>query len=173
MSSEFRQEKALTGAKRRVLQLLALYAPGADTTRVRLHRLRGVKIGEGTFIGTDTLIEMAHPQLVAIGNGVDIGARVTIIAHQQGEKVGTEPTVRIEDDVFVGPGSLILPHVTIGAGAVVSAGSVVTTSVPPLRMVRGNPATVVATCGVPLGRSTPLREFYAKLRPLRKARATA
>jgi acetyltransferase-like isoleucine patch superfamily enzyme len=164
-----RQERILTGARRRVLALLALYAPGADSIRVRLHRWRGVRIGKGVFIGTDTLIETAHPQLVAIGDGVDLGARVTIIAHQQGEPVPAEPTVRIEDDAFVGPGSLILPHVTVGYGAVVSAGSVVTTSVPPLTMVRGNPAKPAARCGVPLGRSTPLRDFYAKLRPLTRS----
>ncbi len=163
-----RREPMLLGARRRVLQLLALYGPGADSLRVRLHRWRGVRIGEDVFIGTDTLIETAHPQLVSIGNGVDLGARVTIVAHQQGEPVPDAPTVRIEDDVFVGPGSLILPHVTIGRGAVVSAGSVVTTSVPAMTMVRGNPATPVAQCGVALGRSTPLREFYGKLRPVRR-----
>jgi acetyltransferase-like isoleucine patch superfamily enzyme len=163
-----RRERTLTGARRRVLQLVALYAPGADSVRVRLHRWRGVRIGEQVFIGTDTLIETAHPQLVAIGSGVDIGARVTIIAHQQGESVPPTPTVTIEDDVFVGPGSLILPHVTIGRGAVVSAGSVVTKSVPALTMVGGNPAAPVARCGVALGRATALSDFYAKLRPVRR-----
>ena len=39
--------------------------------------------------------------------------------------------------------SLILPGVRIGAGAIVSAGSVVTADVPPDTLVAGNPATVV------------------------------
>ena len=72
----------------------------------------------------------------------------------------------IGDDVFIGPGSILLPHVTIGDGAVVTAGSVVTTSVPPLTMVRGNPAQVVATFKRPLGRTVPLREFYRGLKPV-------
>jgi acetyltransferase-like isoleucine patch superfamily enzyme len=163
-----RNERAGRGALRRILQLLALYGPGADTLRVRLHRWRGVAIGDGTFIGTDVLIETAHPQLVRIGRGVDIGARTTIIAHQQGEPVTAEPTVRIGDDVFIGPSSTLLPHVTIGDGAVVVAGSVVTKSVPPLTMVQGNPAGPVARCRVPLGRSTPMREFYRGLTPLKR-----
>jgi acetyltransferase-like isoleucine patch superfamily enzyme len=163
-----RNERAGRGALRRILQLLALYGPGADTLRVRLHRWRGVAIGDGTFIGTDVLIETAHPQLVRIGRGVDIGARTTIIAHQQGEAVTAEPTVRIGDDVFIGPCSTLLPHVTIGDGAVVVAGSVVTKSVPPLTMVQGNPAGPVARCRVPLGRSTPMREFYRGLTPLKR-----
>jgi acetyltransferase-like isoleucine patch superfamily enzyme len=163
-----RNERLGRGALRRVLQLLALYGPGADTLRVRLHRWRGVTIGDGTFIGTDVLIETAQPQLVSIGRGVDIGARTTIIAHQQGEAVTDEPTVRIGDDVFIGPTSTLLPHVTIGDGAVIVAGSVVTKSVPPLTMVQGNPAAPVARCRVPLGRRTPMREFYRGLTPLKR-----
>jgi acetyltransferase-like isoleucine patch superfamily enzyme len=161
-----RREPALKGARNRVLQLIALYGPGAETLRVRLHRMRGVQIGEEVFIGTDVILETAHPDMVSIGNGVDIGTRTLVIAHQQGEGKRSGVTVRIEDDVFIGPGAMILPNVTIGRGAVVQAGSVVTKSVPPLTMVRGNPAEVVARCGIALGRKTPLREFYARLQPL-------
>jgi heptaprenylglycerol acetyltransferase len=164
-----RYESTLAGAKRRLLAILALYGPGAETTRVRLHRMRGVKIGSGCFIGTDVIIETAFPHLVEIGDRVDLGMRTTIVAHQQGEVADEgKPSVKIEDDVFVGPGAILLPHVTVGHGAVVNAGAVVTTSVPPLTMVRGNPAEVVARCGVPLGRSTPMREFYRQLRPIRR-----
>jgi heptaprenylglycerol acetyltransferase len=161
-----RREPLLGGARKRALALLALYGPGAHTLRVRLHRLRGVTIGEGVFIGTDVLIETSHPEMVSIGNGVDIGARTMIVAHQQGETQRDGISVRIEDDAFIGPGAILLPHVTIGRGAVVNAGSVVTKSVPPLTMVRGNPAEPVARCGVALGRSTPLRDFYRQLQPL-------
>ena len=119
------------------------------------------------------LIETAHPQLVRVGRGVDIGARTTIIAHQQGEAVTDEPTVKIGDDVFIGPTSTLLPHVTIGDGAVVVAGSVVTKSVPPLTMVQGNPAAPVARCRLPLGRSTPMREFYRGLTPIKRRPAEA
>lgn len=164
-----RYESTLAGARRRLLAILALYGPGAETTRVRLHRARGVRIGEGCFIGTDVIIETAFPHLVEIGDRVDLGMRTTIVAHQQGEIADEgKPSVKIGDDVFVGPGSLLLPHVTVGDGAVVNAGSVVTTSVPPLTMVRGNPAEPVARCGVPLGRSTPMREFYRQLRPIKR-----
>ncbi len=161
-----RNERLIPGARKRFLQVLALHAPGADTTRVRLHRMRGVQVGEGVFIGTDVLLETSHPEMIRIGNGVDIGARTMVVAHQQGEEQREGVTVEIEDDVFIGPGTIILPHVKIGRGAVVHAGSVVTKAVPPLTMVRGNPAEPVARCGVPLGRSTPLRQFYRQLQPL-------
>ena len=43
-------EQLFPGIWRRGLQALARYAPGGSTLRVRLHRMRGASIGEGTFI---------------------------------------------------------------------------------------------------------------------------
>lgn len=165
-------KSSLRAFKVRALQSIARSAPGATTTRVRLHRARGVTIGTGVFIGTDALIETSRPELISIGNGVAIGIRATLIAHFRASTradQGVEPTaisIRIEDDAFIGPGVIILPNVTIGHGAVVSAGSVITRSVPALTLVQGNPAKPVARCGVPLGMRTPLKEFYRQLRPL-------
>ena len=153
--------------------MTALYAPGATSLRVWLHRRRGVQIGEETFISTDVLLETSRPELISIGRGVVIGIRAVIIAHFRGsttaERDREEPgiSVRIEDEAFVGPGVIVLPGVTIGYGAVVAAGSVVTSSVEALTLVQGNPARPVAKCGIPLGTATPLDEFYRELRPLR------
>ncbi len=158
----------MSGAKNRLLQLLALYAPGATTLRPRLHRWRGVSIGRDVFISTDVILETAYPGLVSIGDEVVIGIRSVIIGHFRLEEDEPlqGPSVRIENQVFVGPGVFVLPNVTIGHGAVVNAGSVVTRSVPPLTMVQGNPAVPVARCGIPLGARTPLKEFYRVLRPI-------
>ena len=51
----------------------------------------------------------------------------------------------IEDWAYIGSQSLIMPGVTIGEGALVAAGSVVTKSVPPRTVVGGNPAKVLCT----------------------------
>jgi acetyltransferase-like isoleucine patch superfamily enzyme len=164
-----------TGIRNRLLQIVALYAPGGDSTRVMLHRLRGVQIGKQTWIGFDTLIEPSYPHRVVIGDRVAIGIRVLILAHfahhgrNRETSAGTldeRVSVRIEEDVFIGPGAVIMPNVTIGAGAVVTAGSVVTRSVPPLTMVQGNPAKPIARCGIPLGLDTPVKEFYRRLTPI-------
>lgn len=159
------KDRPLSGLRNRIFQAVALVAPGAESLRPLLHRWRGVKVGTGTFIGMSTIIETSYPQLVSIGKDVDVGMRVTIIAHQLGES--DRNGVRIEDQAFIGPGSMILPNVTVGAGAVINAGSVVTRSVPPLTMVQGNPAKAVARCSRPLTRDVPLREFYKGLRPIR------
>jgi acetyltransferase-like isoleucine patch superfamily enzyme len=163
----------LSGIRSRLLQVLALYAPGGNSVRVTLHRLRGVKIGEGTWIGFDTLIEPMFPHRVSIGDRVSIGMRVLILAHAHQEpkhdRGNDRTSVRIEDDVFIGPGAIIVPNVTLGAGSVVAAGSVVTRSVAPLTMVQGNPAKPVARCGIPLGHDTPVKEFFRRLTPIEAA----
>lgn len=53
--------------------------------------------------------------------------------------------VKIEDWCYIGSESLIMPGVTIGEGALVAAGSVVTKSVPSYTVVGGNPARVLCT----------------------------
>jgi acyl-CoA synthetase (AMP-forming)/AMP-acid ligase II/acetyltransferase-like isoleucine patch superfamily enzyme/acyl carrier protein len=164
------RDTTLVGLKNRLLQVLALYAPGYKSTRVWLHRRRGVAIGRNVSIGLSVLIETAYPSLVSIGDNVSIGMRSIIIAHfrdftTQARAAG-RPTVRIEDDVYIGPGVIVLPNVTIGRGAVVSAGSVVSSTVPARTLVRGNPARPIARCGVSLGGGVSYEEFLRHLTPL-------
>jgi maltose O-acetyltransferase len=51
--------------------------------------------------------------------------------------------VRIGDDVWIAHGAIVEPGVTIGRGAVIAAGSVVTCNVPDGTMAVGNPARVI------------------------------
>jgi acetyltransferase-like isoleucine patch superfamily enzyme len=142
--------------------VLARIAPGATTLRVRLNRWRGVNIGKDVWIGYDAIIETSFPHLVTIRDRAAIGIRATIIAHNR-EQQG----VVIEEDATLGPGVIVLPAVTIGRGAMVTAGSVVTKSVPAMTMVRGNPAEPVATVEVPFGLEVSVKQFAKGLRPLR------
>ncbi len=107
------------------------------------------------------MLENARPDLITIADGAFIGMRVTIIAHFK-EFRG----VRIERDAFIGPGAIILPKVTIGAGAVIMAGTVVSRSVPPFTVVHGNPAVLIATCEMPLGPDITLKAFSRGIKPL-------
>jgi len=154
-------EPVFRGLINRALQLLARITPGGQT-RVLLHRARGVHIGEDVFISQDVILETAFPNLITIEDRACLGTRVIVIAHMREQSKG----VKIESDVFVGPGAIILPDVTIGHGAVVTAGSVVTRSVPPMTMVQGNPAVPAARCGIPLSPDTTIKEFSRRLKPL-------
>lgn len=63
--------------------------------------------------------------------------------HQKQHWDKTRTGIIIEDDVWIGANSVILPGVTIKKGAVVGAGSVVTKDVPSYAVVCGNPARVI------------------------------
>ena len=143
---------------------MARILPGARSLRVSIHRLRGVSIGKNVWIGYDVILDTSRPHLITIEDGAALSMRAMVIAHFR-ETQG----VKIERDAFVGPGAIILPNVTIGHGAVVTAGSVVSQSVPPMTVVQGNPAVPIATCGIPLApEGTALKEFSRRLKPLPK-----
>ena len=89
---------------------------------------------------------------ITIGDDVMLGPNVTIVT-------GTHPVsprlraaqaqynkpVRIENRVWIGAGSIILPGVTVGAGSVIGAGSVVTKSIPAGVVAVGAPCRVMRT----------------------------
>jgi len=154
-------EGSIRGLKNRILQMLARISPGATTLRVRLNRWRGVHIGKDVWIGYDAIIETSHPDLVTICDRAAIGIRAMIIAHNREQR-----GVVIEEDATLGPGVIVLPAVTIGRGAMVAAGSVVTRSVPPMTMVQGNPAQPIATVEVPFGMNISVKQFAKGLRSL-------
>lgn len=156
------KEKLLRGSLNRILQLCAMFSPGAETLRVLLHRARGVSIGKNVWISFNVVLETSYPYLITIEDGCFIGVGVIVIAHFKDSRCG----VRIGENAFIGPGAIILPDVEIGNGSVVTAGSVVTNSVPAMTVVQGNPAVPVAKCGVPLRPDTPPKEFSRHLRPV-------
>lgn len=85
---------------------------------------------------------------IEIGNDVFIGPKVNLITinhdvnpDKRSATYGRK--IVIEDKVWIGINSTILPGVRIGYGAIVGAGSVVTKNVEPMTIVAGNPARVI------------------------------
>jgi len=159
-----RSENLFRAILNRILQVIARVAP--DVIRVKCHKIRGVNIGKNVSIGYDAIIETSYPYLVKIEDNVNIGMRTTIIGHFRGMNVMDKPTVILEKNAFVGPGVIILPNVTIGRGAVIAAGSVVNSTIPELSFALGNPAKVIARCGVPLTGRITYKEFLSQLKPI-------
>jgi acetyltransferase-like isoleucine patch superfamily enzyme len=112
---------------------------------------RNLSVGEAVTIGKSVMLVCGGG--VAIGDRVMIGHGAKIISggHQIPESrespmrwSGPElAAVRIERDVWVGAGAIILPGVTVGRGAVVAAGAVVSDHVPEYAIVGGVPARLI------------------------------
>lgn len=157
--------------KTRTLQHFARFMPGATSFRVWCHKNRGVRMGANVWLGYDLILETEYPERISMGNNVEINMRTTMIAHFHGIPIQSKGpgeehiSIKLEDDVFIGPGVIILPNVVIGRGAAVAAGSVVTKNIPPMTLVQGNPAVPVAKCGIPLAGPGNYKEFLKKLRP--------
>ena len=105
-------------------------------------------IGWGSRVNSPFYAELNAP--ILIGNRVSIGHNVVFITtdHEIGgaaERAGpSRPAgITIEDGAWIGACVTILPGVTVGHGSVVAAGSLVTQSVPPNKLVGGVPARTV------------------------------
>lgn len=109
---------------------------------------RNISIGDNVFINFNmTILDEAE---VTIGNNVFIGPNVSVytpchplVADERNTGVEWAEPVTIGNDVWIGGNTVILPGVTIGDGAVVGAGSVVSRDVPEASLVVGCPAHVV------------------------------
>lgn len=109
---------------------------------------RNIRLGDNVFINFNmTILDEAE---VTIGNNVFIGPNVSIYtpchpldADERNTGVEWAEPVTIGNDVWIGGNTVILPGVTIGDGAVVGAGSVVSRDVPGASLVVGCPAHVV------------------------------
>lgn len=105
-----------------------------------------VVIGKGCFI--QQCCTFFGRGGITVGNDVFIGPKVNLITinhdpNPENRSATYGRPIVIEDKVWIGIGSTILPGVKIGYGAIVGAGSVVTKDVPAMTVVAGNPARIV------------------------------
>ncbi|BCS31458.1 hypothetical protein TBR22_A06590 [Luteitalea sp. TBR-22] len=121
-----------------------------------------ISIGDGTYVANASIVCASQ---ITIGARVLIAGGVTVVdadfhplapAARLADTIALSPRgdrarrpslearpVRIGDDVWIGWNATVLKGVTIGEGAVIEPGAVVTRDVPPGAAVAGNPATVV------------------------------
>ncbi|MDN5849706.1 MAG: acyltransferase, partial [Nitrococcus sp.] len=126
---------------------------GEDTSLARYLQIKTpekVSIGSHCAIAQGTQIGGSGG--VTIGDWVLFGPDVKIWADNHRFDDPDRPCLRqgleykpvvIEDDVWLGANVFVAPGVTIGKGAIVSAGTVVNKSIPPYAQVAGNPGRVV------------------------------
>lgn len=128
------------------------------------------KVGKNCLLDYKTFFR--YPSRISIGDNVTINRECALYASYMvknveikiGNNVALSPHVRIftathdystldlddiaasviiEDFAWIGGGAIILPGVTIGEGAVIGAGSIVSKNIPPYCVAVGNPARVI------------------------------
>ena len=119
-----------------------------------LWRWMGARVGKNCYIGYEVYIDLNNAKLITVEDNVHIDERCFLLCHKRdlsnyyyGEdysKLGyKEGPIHICTGASVGSGSMILPGVTVGEGAIIGAGSLVTKDVPPWTIVVGRPAKVL------------------------------
>jgi maltose O-acetyltransferase len=118
---------------------------------VRVYRPEMVSVGDSCYLG-DGVQLYPWNATITLGNHVLVAAGARMITRKHGfaeldrpmaDQGYTNAPIVIEDDVWIGFQSVILPGVTIGQGSIVGAGSVVTRDVAPHSIVGGVPARLI------------------------------
>ena len=142
-------------------QLWRIRNPHNETYMVRLFDINRVSVGKASY-GPLDVRSWEHPdERLEIGHFVSIAEGVTFILGGNHPYKGfstypfkvkllghsreaqTKGPIVVGDDVWIGTNAMILSGVRIGQGAVIGAGALVTSDVPPYAIVAGNPARIV------------------------------
>lgn len=119
-----------------------------------LIRKMGCHVGKNTFFGDYVRMDTSYAEMIYIGDYTHITSGCRLLCHQRdltGYSVGDNAAslgyktgeIHIGKGVMVGMETIIMPGVTIGDGAIIGAGAIVTRDIPAWTIATGRPARVV------------------------------
>lgn len=135
-------------------QKLCVLNPFSLKIRPWLWKISGVNIKGRVKIGYDVYYDVGYAHLITIEEGVWIASQSLLLCHKRiitdyckGDDYNKLPyktgEILLKKGCCIGMGSKILPGVTIGEGAIIGVGSVVTKDIPAWTIAFGNPCNVV------------------------------
>jgi acetyltransferase-like isoleucine patch superfamily enzyme len=115
----------------------------------KYYHCQKIKVGNNVYVGPRAIVSATEG--LSIGDGVIVGPELMVMGGDhnfkrvgyrlnQVSEGGINKPVAIENDVWIGGRVVILKGVTIGEGAIIGAGSVLTKDIPPYCIFAGNPA---------------------------------
>ena len=135
------------------IAMLFLRNGGKRADWLKRHHVLG-DMGDNCYWGP--VIMPVYPELIKLHNNVIVHRKALLVPHDMvnvflkravpkedfgpDERLGC---IEIMDNVYIGPGTRIMPNVRINKNCIISAGSVVTQDVPENSVVAGNPAKVI------------------------------
>ena len=139
-----------------ILEQLANLSP-INELRMTFYRNMGLKLGNDVYIGNYVIFDRIFSNRISIGDHTSIGDRCIITAHAN---IPTKTPLRtiyprsvketsIGKGVWIMPGCIIAPGVSIGDCAVIATGSIVTKDIPSYCLAGGVPAKVLKKLEIP------------------------
>ena len=122
---------------------VARYMPFLAVKNALYRRGLGMNVGETTAFALMVMVDLMFPEQITVGDNSIIGYNTTLLTHEYLIKEYRIGAIRIGNNVMIGANCTILPGVSIGDGAVVAAGTVVTKDVATNTFVAGNPMQIV------------------------------
>lgn len=137
-------------------KLIGLYRKSLLKFKLFYYRKVGGEIGDSTYLAPNVYLDVSHPPgKISIGKNCNITRNVIILSHTDTrlggperiwENLGGERSFGhtiIEDNVFIGVNSVIMPGVKIGKNSIIGALSFVKDDIPEGSIAVGNPAKVI------------------------------
>ncbi|QSS99572.1 acyltransferase [Pontibacillus sp. ALD_SL1] len=122
---------------------LARYTPFLPVKNWLYRTFLRMDVGDQAAFALMVMLDVMFPEKISVGRNTVIGYNTTILAHEYLIKEYRLGDVKIGSNVMIGANSTILPGITIGDDAIVSAGTLVHKDVPPGCFVGGNPMRVI------------------------------
>lgn len=132
-------------AKNFIVIQLGRYTPFLGVKNWLYRTFLRMNIGKQTAFALMVMPDTMFPERITVGTNSVIGYNTTILAHEYLIKEYRIGNVIIGNEVLIGANSTILPGITIGDHAIVSAGTLVNKDVAPGSFVGGNPMQLIYT----------------------------
>ena len=122
--------------------------------RPKVLRWVGCKVGKNVFIGPHVSVDSGHSEMIILEDHVHIAGHSILLCHQRNLKeyfIDDDyakldykvEKIHLKKGCLIGINTLIMPGVTVGEGAIVGAGSLVTKDIPAWTIATGRPAKVI------------------------------
>lgn len=119
------------------------YSPSLKLKNWLYRTFLKMEVGEQSAFALMVMVDVMFPEKIKVGRNSIIGYNTTILAHEYLINEYRLGDVIIGDNVLIGANTTILPGVTIGDGATVSAATLVHKDVPAGAFVGGNPMQII------------------------------
>jgi acetyltransferase-like isoleucine patch superfamily enzyme len=124
---------------------LARYTPILPVKNWLYRTFLKMHVGKETSFALMVMVDLMFPERITVGQNSIIGYNTTILTHEYLVKEYRLGHVTIGDEVMIGANCTILPGVTIGNGATVAAGTIVSKDIPAYAFAKGNPVMITET----------------------------